>query len=148
MKKVFIKSILFIAIGFVLGEVIFGDFQKAIRQFKNTDTYYFLQEGTYSTKTDLERNIHHLNQKIIDKENNQYYVYVGITKDKEIAERIRNIYAKRGYPIHYREKSFSSAEFSENVNQFDLLIRETEEEEQILTIEAVVLANYEEIKKK
>ena len=47
-----------------------------------------------------------------------------------------------------KEKHLSSEEFSTNVEQFDLLIRETKDIDQVLTIEEVILANYEEIIKK
>ena len=145
MKRVVIKSIIFILIGFFLGNFIFGDIKSTINKMKNMDTYYFLQEGIYSDKEKLQDNIRNLSQKMIDIEDDKYHVYVGITKSKEIADMIMNIYESKGYKIHIKEKSVQSEEFSENVNQFDLLIKSTSDEDQILTIEKVVLANYEEI---
>ena len=47
-----------------------------------------------------------------------------------------------------KEINLSNEEFFNNVTQFDLLIENSETEEEILTIEEVVLANYEEIIKK
>ena len=148
MKKGLIKAILFLSLGFMIGETIFGDMNSYLKKWKNMDTYYFLQEGVYTNPNELQTNIKNINEKMILKEKNAYYVYVGITKDKEIAKTIQDIYEREGYKIYYKEKNVSSREFSENVNQFDLLIRDTEEEDQILTIEKVVLANYEEIVKK
>ena len=46
------------------------------------------------------------------------------------------------------EKNIKSEEFSTNLNQFDLLIKDTNDPDQILTIEEVILANYEEIIKR
>lgn len=109
------------------------------------DTYYFLQEGIYTDADRLQDNLRNLSQKMVDFEDNEYHVYVGITKSKEIADMIIQIYEKKGYKIHIKEKGVRSEEFSENVNQFDLLIESTDDEDQILTIEKVVLANYEEI---
>ena len=148
MKKIILKGILFVIIGFFLGEVIFGNTKDYLKRLKKMDTYYFLQEGVYSTKESLQRNIENLTHKTIDYQDNQYYVYVGITKDEKVLDTLKNIYEKKGYSLYIKEKDLSSEEFSENVNQFDLLIKNTEEEDQILTIERVVLANYEEIIKK
>jgi len=148
MKRLIIKAIIFVSFGFLLGEITFGNTQKMIKKLKKLDTYYFLQEGVYSTKDSLQNNIQNLNYKLINQEDNKYYVYVGITKRKEVVERLKSIYEKKGYSLFVKEKELSSEEFSENVNQFDLLILDTEEEEQVLTIERVVLANYEEIIKK
>lgn len=148
MKKIILKSILFIGIGFLLGNLIFNNNKDFFLKMKSTDTYYFLQEGVYLDYDHLQNNISKLSEKTIEKKQDKYYVYVGITKDKEVAELLKNIYEKKGYKIYQKERNISSREFSENVNQFDWLIKETEEEEQILTIEKIVLANYEEISKK
>ena len=84
------------------------------------------------------------NRAIISK-NNKYYVYVGISKDLEIAKLIKKIYEDKGYQIYIKELSVDDKEFSSNVEQFDLLIKNSSNDEDILTIESVVLSNYEEI---
>ena len=146
MKKIIILGIIYIIIGFYIGKFIFKD--NIINKYKKEERYYFLQEGVYTNKNILQTNLVNLNKKIIDYNNNKYYVYVGITKDLEVAEKIIKIYEKEGYNITILEKGLSSEEFSTNVNQFDLLIKDTKDNNQILTIEEVVLANYEEIIKK
>ena len=134
--------------GYLLGEFFFGDGRRYFEKLQMMDHYYFLLEGVYSDETLLQRDLRNLSQKVVDHQENQYYVYVGITKDKEVAEVLKHIYEKMGFQVYEKMRSLSSMEFSENVQQFDLLIKETEDEEQILTIEKVVLANYEEILKK
>ena len=148
MKKLIIKSFIFISIGFLLGNMIFDNNKEFFRKMKSTDTYYFLQEGVYSDYNSLQNNISTIPEKIIEEQQDKYYVYVGITKDKTVAELLKNIYEKKGIKIYQKEKNISSREFSENVNQFDWLMKETEDEDQILMIEKIVLANYEEISKK
>ena len=146
MKKIIISGILLIIFGYYLGNFIFNDLN--INKLKKEEKYYFLQEGVYNNKDNLNNNISNLTNKIIDYKNNKYYVYVGITKDLEVAEKLMKIYEKDGFNIYIKEKGLSSEEFSTNVSQFDLLIKENEDDNQILTIEEVVLANYEEIIKK
>ena len=146
MKKIIISGILLIILGYYLGNFIFNDLN--INKLKKEEKYYFLQEGVYNNKANLNNNISNLTNKIIDYKNNKYYVYVGITKDLEVAEKLMRIYEEDGLNIYIKEKGLSSEEFSTNVSQFDLLIKENEDDNQILTIEEVVLANYEEIIKK
>ena len=55
------------------------------------------------------------------------------------------IYEDDGYNIYIKEKYLSNEEFYNNVTQFDLLIKDSNDTSNILTIEEVVLANYEEI---
>ena len=147
MKKMFISSIFFIIIGFLLGNFIFTN-QDFFKNIKTTDTYYILQEGVYTDKTLLNSNLNKLKQKTIDYYNEKYHVYVGITKDLEVYEKLKTIYEKNGYKIFQKQKNIKSLEFSSNVSQFDFLIKQTDEEDEILTIEEVVLANYDEILKK
>ncbi len=148
MKKILIKGLCLIIIGFLIGEIIFGSKKNYFNKLKNSETYYFLQEGVYSDQNILKNNLKKINEKIIDYQQNKYYVYVGITKDKEVLDKLTKIYQKNGFDIYPKEKNIISEEFSTNVSQFDLLIKQTTEESQILTIEKVVLANYEEIIKK
>ena len=93
----------------------------------------------------LENNLTSINIKTIDYNNDKFYVYLGITKNKKVAEKLKTIYKEKGYPVIIKEKHLENEEFSNNVTQFDLLINATKEEDEILTIEEVVLANYDEL---
>ena len=149
MKKIFLSSLLFIALGFLLGNIIFSNRIALLENISpSKETYYFLQEGIYTDKDILEDDLKKIGPKIIDYDNDKFYVYVGITKDKKVANKLQKIYSKKGYSLVQKEKHLSNEEFSNNVSQFDLLINATKEEEEILTIEEVVLANYDEIIKK
>ena len=146
MKKIIISSIFFIGLGFFSGELIFGSKKDIFKNFNSKDTYYFLEEGVYIDKKDLNKD--YVSKKLIEKSNKKYYVYVGITKDKEVIEKLKDIYNSRGISLSIKEKEVNSKEFFENVSQFDFLIKQTTEEYEILTIEEVILSNYEEITKK
>ena len=149
MKKTLILGITFILLGIVVGTILRGEYQEEILDvFGTRKNYYFLQEGVYSTEENLEENIKNLDAKLIIEEEGKYYVYLGITQVKENAEKIKKIYEKDGYQIYIKERNISNEEFYNNVSQFDLLIQSTDNSEEILAIEEVVLANYEEIIKK
>ena len=148
MKKILFKIILFIGIGFSLGEIMFGKKIEEIKKIANKETYYFLQEGIYNNKKLLKDNCKYLNDKIIEKHNDKYYVFLAITKDLSILEKLKDIYEKAGINTIIIQKNISSNSFSENLNQLDYLIKNTKDDEQILLIEKVILANYEEMIKK
>ena len=145
MKKIIIKGVLFVIIGFFIGQILFGEKIELIKKLQKGDTYYFLEEGVYTDYNNIQNNI---NRKIIENKNNKYHVYIGITRDKEVLEKLKNIYEKENIKISVKEKILESVEFKTNVEQFDLLIKQTKDDSQILTIEEVVIANYEEIIKK
>jgi len=149
MKKILFSSLFFIVLGFLLGNIIFSNRTDLLENISpKKETYYFLQEGIYTDKDILEDNLKKIGPKVIDYDKDKFYVYVGITKDKKVADKLQKIYSLKGYSLIQKEKHLSNAEFSNNVAQFDLLINATREEEEILTIEEVVLANYDEIIKK
>lgn len=147
MKKIIIKGLFFVAIGFFLGQLLFGEKIELIKHLQNKDTYYFLEEGVYNNYKSIQNNAN-IYRKIIENKNNKYHVYIGITRDKEVLEKLKKIYKKDNINVSIKEITLESKEFKNNVEQFDLLIKQTKDTSQILTIEEVVIANYEEIIKK
>lgn len=146
MKKTFVVSAIFIVLGLIIGNNIRNFNYNSVKEIvSKNESFYFLQEGVYEKKENLEKNIKNLEQKVVDYQDNKYYVYVGITKNKNIAQKIKKIYAKKGLNLYEKVKTISNEEFTNNVTQFDLLINNSTTDEEILTIEEVVLANYEEI---
>lgn len=149
MKKTLITSSIFILFGAILGINVYTKYKDGIiSTFSNSNDYFFIQEGVYSSKELMQENTKNIKNKIIETNNGKYYVYLAITTDIEIANKIKNIYEKEGYQIFLKEVSLSNEEFFNNIIQFDMLIKNATTEKEILTIESVVLANYEEILKK
>ena len=145
MKKQILLTLIILIIGIIIGNKI----HKATNSFKNVfkedEIYYFLQEGVYNSQQILEENTNKLNFKIVEELDSKYYVYLGITRSTSIASKLKEIYENKGYNIYIKEINLNNQEFKSNLEQFDLLINSTQNEEEILTIEEVVLANYEEI---
>ena len=92
----------------------------------------------------MEENIQNISPKIIHYDDSKYYVYLGITKDEDNAKKIKKIYSQKGYNIYIKEVKLNNEEFYNNVTQFDLLLNNTNNSNEILKITEVVLANYEE----
>lgn len=149
MKKTLFLSLISLLLGAFIGDYLYDTYQeKVLGVFKNYNTYYFIQEGVYSSEEIMNENIKNISNKIIDYKDNKYYVYLGITTDIANVEKIKNIYEEMGYQLYVKEINLSNEEFYNNVSQFDLLIKNSSKDEEILTIEEVVLANYEELIKK
>ena len=146
MKKTFLLSSFFLILGTVSGIILNTKYKDTIiSTFNEGKIYYFLQEGVYSNEKIMLENTKDLETKLVNKENDKFYVYLGITRDEKKAKKIKQIYNNKGYQLYIKEVSLSNEEFYNNVTQFDLLIKNTDKKEEILTIEEVVLANYEEI---
>lgn len=140
-----VLAVVFVVLGAICGNYLYEKAPESISVFRENDTYYFLQEGAYSSKKIMQENVKDLTNKLTTFEDNKYYVYVGITKNKKNALKIQKIYEDMGYQIYIKEVVLDNEEFANNVTQFDLLVNESESSEDVLTVEEVVLANYEEI---
>ena len=74
-----------------------------------------------------------------------YNVYVGITTDLSNANKIKNIYEKKDIEVYIKPTVINNIEFVSNLEQYDLLISEVENEDNLISISDVVLSSYEEI---
>ena len=150
MKKTLKISIFSIALGTIAGIILNNTYkEKLSNSFLNEEkTYYFIQEGVYSSTSSMQENTKELLVKTVDSKNDKQYVYLGITRDEKNAKKLKEIYENKGYQIYIKEQNLSNEEFYNNVTQFDILINSTNKESEILTIEEVVLANYEELIKR
>jgi hypothetical protein len=150
MKKTLKISIFSIALGAIAGIILNNTYkEKLSTSFLNEGkTYYFIQEGVYSSTSSMQENTKDLLVKTVDSKNDKQYVYLGITRDEKNAKKLKEIYENKGYQIYIKEQNLSNEEFYNNVTQFDILINSTNKESEILTIEEVVLANYEELIKR
>ena len=145
MKKILTVSSIFILLGFFVGNSIFSKRVNVVREIKNNDTYYFLEEGVYSSKENHQNNISKITQKVISQNKEYYYVYIGITKNIDIAEKIKKLYEDKGYKIKIKEMRLKNEEFSHNVSQFDILLKEAKTFDEVLTIEKIILSNYDDL---
>ena len=93
MKKTIIKGIFFIIVGFFIGQILFGEKIELIKRLQKGDTYYFLEEGVYNNYNNIQNNLN-ITRRIIENKNNKYHVYIGITRDKEVLEKLKK-YIKR-----------------------------------------------------
>ena len=139
--------IIAILCGSLTGYTIYNKYDNTTLTFNESNKVYVLQEGIYETKDSLDRNTRDINPKLVIKKNNKYHVYLGISKSLDGINKIKKIYSKKGYSTLQSELTVKNESFIMNLSQYDILLDSSKNEEDILTIEEVVLSNYEEITK-
>ena len=82
---------------------------------------------------------------IYTKENNMYYSYIGITKNKKNLAKLQEFYNSAGYDIYVREIFVSNLSFLTVLDQYDMLLNETTDKTVIKSIENQVINKYEEL---
>ena len=146
MKKLLILIAVATILGGISGKLLFSKYENIDKLvFNENKKVYLLQEGVYSSKSSLDSNTKDISSKLVVKNNDKYYVYVGITKNYNNAKKIKKMYNDKGYNIYQKEKNIKSDEFLNNVEQFDVLVENTKKEQDISTIQEVILSNYEEM---
>lgn len=138
-----------IILGSLCGKVLYSNYKNTNTNsvFASKEKVYVLQEGVYTSLSSLNRNTKDINPKTIVKKDNQYYVYVGITRDLEKLKKLKKVYNKKGYATYQKEINVDDAIFLANLDQYDLLLDSAKTSDDVLAIQEVVLSNYEELVK-
>ena len=119
MKKVLIRGVVYVIIGYILGSFLFKSKLELIKNITSKELYYFLEEGKVGDKEILENKVSNLTTSVIDYKNNDFYIYRGITKDLDAAKKVKKILEDKGFSITIKEKYLNNQEFSTTITQFD-----------------------------
>lgn len=147
MKKYLFTFFSALVIGFFLGNFFlkqYNDFN-GIKVSNTGDNLYFIQYGVFSNLKELEDNTINLQNYVYNEQDSLYYVYVGITKLKENADKILKHYNSLGYDVSIKEFEISNKAFIELLKNYDDILKKTDDDTTISSIVNQVLAKYEEV---
>ena len=114
MKKYITTFIAALIIGLVIGRFILNQYTfegRIVSTFKTQEKAYFIQQGVYSTKEIMEENTKSLPYYIYNINDNNYYVYVGITLENKNVEKIKGYYNDLGYTTSVKEFNINNEDF-------------------------------------
>ncbi len=143
-KKIILSVIFTMLLGIATAKVVYSKTISSDDK-KSNNTVYFLQLGVYTNKNSMQLDTKSIENKIVTQENDKYYVYVGISKSKKNLEKVSKLYKNDGYNLYIKEMSVLNNEFLVNLEQFDKLIESAKTNEEINTINMVILSSYEEM---
>ena len=137
-KKKIAYFLIPIIIGFILGVVIYNDYKKGLDN--SLYNAYLIQIGSF--KDDSEINT---SKYLVLKEDGIYNVYAGITTKLSNASKIKELYDKEKIYSIIKPTIIDNVEFMNNLVQYDLLLSEVDNKDNIISINDVIISNYEEI---
>lgn len=150
-NKIIVPTILSILIGGYLGYLIFNQYKynnSDVTTFNEESTpIYFLQQGVYSSIESMNENTNEISDYIYFKEDDKYKVYIGITTNKDNAEKITNIFKDKNYEIYTKEMNIEDKAFVEKLKQYDELIKASDDQNVILGLLKQILNEYEQVMK-
>lgn len=144
--KFLIPIVCSIVIGFLLGKVFFDEYDKNyISVFDEKEMIYFIQLGVYKNIDSIKENLSNYEEYLVENEEDGYHVYVGITKTKENAEKIKVYYEKQGNNVYIKRKAIDNESFLNILDEYDKITTIASNEKDLISIEKIVLSNYEEM---
>ena len=144
MKKNFwIPLTIAIILGFISAQIVYSTYRNNLSS--SSYNAYLLQIASFENVDSISSEMKDNADYLIVNENNMYNVYVGITTDLSNANKIKNIYEKKDIEVYIKPTVINNIEFVSNLEQYDLLISEVENEDNLISISDVVLSSYEEI---
>ena len=147
MKKYLLTFLVALVIGFFLSEFFIRQYRdyNGIKVSNVGDSFYFIQYGVFSSEDSMEENTISLENYVYNIQDNMYYVYVGITKKKENADKIVSHYKSLGYDAIIKEYQLNHEEFSNLINNYDEVLSVTNDPIAISSVINQVLTKYEEV---
>lgn len=147
MRKYFFPVVFSLLIGTLMAFFIISRYDNAqsVTVSKNAETVYYIQRGVYSTKENMQENMMNFENYIYNVEDNMYFAYIGITKNKKNAEKIKNYYKEKGYDTYIKEKITDNESFLTVLGQYDDILTSTNDKGTINVICNQILSKYEEL---
>lgn len=138
-----------VSVGFLMGKFMLNQYNSEYELApvfnQNSDRYYFLNQGEYDSFEDMEQSMMGFDYYIYEEKDGKFMTYVGITKDYDNMMKIQGYFTNAGYTIYVRDVNFNNDAFSVLVDQYDQMLRETEDNQTIKGICSQILAKYEEL---
>lgn len=143
-KRFIFSLIIAIVSGALLGHTLFEKFKEEEQTvFNDMSPIYFLREGVYDNLEYALASANKFATKIIVKEKAKYYLYLAISKSEDNLASIKKIYNDKNLVVE--TKNISNESFLTALEQMENLFKKASSDEEKLTIEKVILANYEEL---
>lgn len=146
MKKYIGSIVLSIIFGIYLGMFVLNQYKdlNVISVFDYYDSLFFLQSGVYSSEESMKDEMSSFPYYIYDIDDDGYHAYVGITKSKKNALKVKEFFVNMGYDIYIKENKVKNGTFVSVVSQYDLLLDDAEGEA-IGDICSQIINSYEEL---
>ena len=110
---------------------------------KKTKYLCYKPESILQKKT-WKKNFKNYEKYLYIKLEDGYHLYLGITKNKEIASRLKEYYEKLGYSIYVKETIIESQEFLSILGEYDKILNIATDKD-IKEVEKIIISNYKEM---
>lgn len=142
-KKFLLPFFLAILVGFVFAQAVYKEYM--IQTENISFNTYILQEGVYTNKEALDKHLKGIDKYILYEEDGKYYVYLAFTTSLNNVNKLKSLYEEEDVSVYVRKANILNDEFVASLEQYDLLLEEVKDDEEIFAINETILSSYEEL---
>lgn len=146
MKKYIWSVVLSVLVGIFLGKLMLNQYDGLLEKVSTnieSEKITFFQVGVYSNLENMKNATSNYEDYVYMKKDDKYYVFLAITKDNK--EKLKEYFESLNIPVYLKEIEINNSGFLENLNQYDLLLKNSKTNEEIKEVNKSVLAKYEEL---
>lgn len=147
MKKYILTIIISLIVGFFLSNFLLKQYDdyKGITVYNEGELLYFIEYGVFSSYDEMEANTINLENYVYQIDNNQYHVYIGISKNDEVINKMNNYFKKLGYNTNVKEFYITNEKFVVAIDNYDTVLLSTDDNTVISAVISQGLNTYEEV---
>lgn len=147
MKKYLLTIVISLMVGFFLSKFLLEQYDNynGVAVYNEGEMLYFIQYGVFSDYDNMEANTINLENYIYQIDDNKYYVYIGITKNSDNVEKMKNYFTNLGYDPIVKQFYITNQKFIAAVDNYDKVLSTTNDSTVISEIISQGLNSYEEV---
>lgn len=148
MKKYLLTILTSLLVGFFLSNYIikmYGEASISIPTFNQSETIYLIQQGVYSSYESMQSNTSNISDYIYSNIDGMFYVYIAMTMDLDNVTKLQTYYEEKGINTIVKTTTTTDYEFITSLNQYDTILKQTNDNQTIKEICKLVLSKYKEV---
>lgn len=142
------KFLIYIGLAIILGAILGNSFYKKYekeQQLEKEYNSYLLQLGIFDNKEEMNNELFGIEDYILIEKNKKYYVYLGVSTKKKNVAKLQELFLDKDINTSIKKTVINNIEFINSLEQFDLLLDSVSTNEDIMSINEVILSSYEEM---
>lgn len=138
------RNIIIILIGLVI--VFSFIYFKFFNSFSNkNENLYLLQVGAYQNLENAANISRKLNNYLVLKEADLYKIFIGITLNEEVYDKLKTLYSSDGIDIYKKVITLNDENASKEIEKYDYIFMNLDDKSQIDELIKEEFRNFEEI---
>ena len=145
MKKNIILVFICLIIGLYLSKIMFDGYntKETVKASLNQEKITLIQVGIFKNKQQMHEKLDNINDYIYEKKDKKYYVYAGITQNN--LQKLKMHFKKQNFDVYPKQINCNNLEFLNELNNYDLLLKKTNDNNAISDIEDQIIHKYKEL---